>query len=1000
MNTVSNNIYFHKFSDTYVSYVLNDSNGDKYILLMIYKNTCVQPEIEKEIYDYRISPIKEINKLSSKLESVIEKSNRTMSMILQKADVSKSQKLIDEFLELDDSKKEIFLDKHSEQLLIAIHTTDLNRIIVKTNGNRLFHQLIASKSAKIQKLAMECILAGFPIDSPNDRGLTGLTIAVLKNDASLVRQLLEMGANPNCECDNPNYGPFTPKKLAANQEKHIIMLEFFTYEISQLNNNLDQILALWNAISTFKSQNKKNADILKTCDNLSLLVVKAFLSAIKNDYDLKKIFRDRDLVEDLICGCAYVGSDEIIKKNLNNDYLLQSLSESIEKGISRNFTEERDIKLLQFMFDTRLIFALIQQESGQSYIDILQTHPQINHLFATLTFLDDKTRSDCIYLSKLRWNTPKIRFEYYFDKQAEIELKITQLIERNHQLGCMFKNIFDSDLKEVNKHKEALSHYNGDSLKFLKYITRNQIELPYLSEYCISFKEFELLSEIYDGEIFGNSIEKFQARMFFHIFLDKLMIPNHHQSLEVFSTSCTVGGLIRAFKSLEKDLSPNSPIANIFPMVQREIVPLLQGTLACFGAQKKFWLHIQQMQTGEKLLIPTGFKGHITSLLLEKTSNETFRVTVYNTGVGVIKWHPRWFDSSRYQTYVVIDQVPVGSIMNKNHWDQLLLCRLHGTSNEFYEIIFDKIGAGGMKRLPSTHQEDYEAIQRSETCAMQVLLTTIRHMTMLITAGTHQEKEAVYKHLKFALQESWLNSQDPEHLQDVAQWIPQIKYKLAIEKQVCDLAIDIDASDKALNECQSLLRLAGHDEAAETLKREDAISCFGRYALQRTAAGLLFNAWAKEPLETSLTSTTTNNPIIKLGLTKLDARKLLNLNFFESLNHAESKNNFYLWLDKFVIYIIYTDSLFGIKEFVKRVNSDTAKNKFTISDEPVSAEYAVEHLVRQLKIYPKDFIGPLVESLCQQLRSTNLDHLAETALKIFNTQELQTSKAAPLYHVL
>ena len=191
---------------------------------------------------------------------------------------------------------------------------------------------------------------------------------------------------------------------------------------------------------------------------------------------------------------------------------------------------------------------------------------------------------------------------------------------------------------------------------------------------------------------------------------------------------------------------------------------------------------------------------------------------MYNAGDGVLKWHPHWLDNPRCQTYLVIDQVP----------EHLIESVFENPKS--IDALYSTLINGGVKQPPSPYEEEYQSFHLSGTCGMRTLEAMIRHQTMQLVPGSITEKEAQYKQLMIALQESWLKSQPIEHSVDVAEWVPHINQKLAVEKQLWNLAMDVDASNKALKECCILL---GQERG------EGEISHYERYSLQRKVAILL-----------------------------------------------------------------------------------------------------------------------------------------------------------------
>ncbi|HEV8051070.1 MAG TPA: hypothetical protein VGP47_01140, partial [Parachlamydiaceae bacterium] len=558
--------------------VLTDNHEDRYSLLTCFRDNAYQLELASPNSNYNNSSIREIESISSNLENLIDKSDGAMTLILKKTSISEAHQYIDDFLKLEDSEKEIFLNEYKRKLTVAIHSSDLHRIVGEATGDKLFHKLLRSKSAQVRSLALECNSAGFPIDAPNQKGSTGLVFAVLGKDACLTKELLARGANPDYQC-----GRWTPKEMAQNNSNtHFVNLEFFSHEVRLLKGDVVQICDLWKRIAQFQHEhsdgrhelNKNSNTIFKICDELVFLVAKALISAVGDDFDYNEIFcgsKNRWLRDGLIKYCAYEGLGSILETYLNSLDLRDYLSDFLKEAVSRDFSEEKDFKLLSYLFDSQLFFVLIDKETGESYINILLENPKVEPFFKSAS-LDEEMILNCAYLNQMI--DPKMSLVSFFEEQQKIELTIPRLYQKNPSLAAVFNRFLESELNLVKRHKEAFSHYHEDNLQFFDFINKNNLDLPYLQDYAIYMENWELFTEIYDKKIFDGSIEKFQGKMFFHLFLDKFMVPQD-SDLEGFSMHCTSGGLIRAFNALEKSLSDEHTQVNLFKKVKTEIVPLL-----------------------------------------------------------------------------------------------------------------------------------------------------------------------------------------------------------------------------------------------------------------------------------------------------------------------------------------------------------------------------------------------------------------------------------------
>lgn len=186
---------------------------------------------------------------------------------------------------------------------------------------------------------------------------------------------------------------------------------------------------------------------------------------------------------------------------------------------------------------------------------------------------------------------------------------------------------------------------------------------------------------------------------------------------------------IEALKSLRTDLTRSLSFEIPYfsatkdtdlPQVVSEIVKEMSGELI-------------KMKAGEKIFVPTGFRGHATLLVLEKKEDGTIIPTFYNTGGGIphhlIKGLrlPQSWDKVNASfgmfpltiTYPPIDiSNPEGAKMISDLISDLYNSRFTGEAKDLYQTLQKHLGRGVTGSV--------EHVQITGNCSFEVLLKGIR----------------------------------------------------------------------------------------------------------------------------------------------------------------------------------------------------------------------------------------------------------------------------------
>lgn len=230
------------------------------------------------------------------------------------------------------------------------------------------------------------------------------------------------------------------------------------------------------------------------------------------------------------------------------------------------------------------------------------------------------------------------------------------------------------------------------------------------------------------------------------------------------------------------------------------------------------------------VFVPTGFKGHAGLLSIEK-GETTARLTMYNTGGGLTQYHAQWKQSDRYQTFSVIEEVPLEDLENIELWQRFIEESSQGKSMDSVYACFEELGARGHKVAPSLHSEDFESKQMNGTCSLQCYLAFFRHQIMNMAEGNKEEKLAAYRLAKAHLITHVIK--EPS-LPFVGQFGNHAQLKLEKYEsfiQLSKIAEDESSYQDHLNLLTDLLNQVGAHTFLKSIKPMQASSMLSRLAL-------------------------------------------------------------------------------------------------------------------------------------------------------------------------
>lgn len=257
---------------------------------------------------------------------------------------------------------------------------------------------------------------------------------------------------------------------------------------------------------------------------------------------------------------------------------------------------------------------------------------------------------------------------------------------------------------------------------------------------------------------------------------------------------------------------------------------------------------IENISYAHPVLIPAGCAGHAVSLCVEKTSEDTGRLIIYNTGMGVSQYHAHWKDTNRYQTHFVIEDIPLKDLQNWQNWLTVFKLKSCKEIKPLYEHLLE-VGQKGCIVFPSGNIEDYEAKQMSGTCSAQNLMACVRHQIMSQVEGTLQEKLGAYRLLKAYLMQqigdSLLSQVDPIIRDPVQEKLVKQNALLKLAK----IAEDESSYRSHLSELTHALCELGAQSFVQKMPNAMNSSFLARFATLEKCSKKLASLWGKQQLE-------------------------------------------------------------------------------------------------------------------------------------------------------
>ena len=835
--------------------------------------------------------------------------------------------LFETFLKLDASDQDDQLSNHEflKRLKNFISYADQRKARDTNSGETLFHQFLRCKSETARQLALLCLDAGAEINCKNNWDVTGLHLAALMGDKSLVKELIKRGADQSIKASSRL---LTPLDLAISSWKYscafVLALEdpfqkieersapeFFIKQL-QYSGRGFEVESLVQLLEKFS----RKEDINLFADGIWKACEEAWGEEQSNDLE---VVIDWLLSHDV---SSEGGSDE--------QFLVVTLL--AERILERKLNGKNDEALLEKMIDKGYLQIAI---SASNRSVLLELHQQI------ITGQLSVSSSLVNMIGKLTEELPlgtyeelnklmsQIKSEGDLSTQSDIYKKVEEGIVLLREKDFPNLQMIEKKLKDLLGGKiNEIEEYRNVSLKLQEGKDVEGVSIyvyNYLVNQFVENKRWDLIPKLDIAEK-KYSQDYVANKLIYHLMMDKLLFKEI-EKYKSFEASITANALIRALDRVN-EINSEKALEKTVPIIHKYLTPLLKEFILIKGLDnepQKFSTRvvekIKDLEVGGSLLVPSGCMSHATCLLIERRSPEAFRIIHYNTGQGVMKWHYGGKKINKYQTFDIIDNIPSESLLKKQGWESLL--PYSGSSMDpIYESLRNTLGKGGVRLPRSEHDEDYEAKQSSGTCAMQSLMALLRHQIMELTEGSPSERKALYKLFKTQM----FTQFHLDHLEQIDETINRnlstVLNKLNAQWALLEVSENVEDFDKALESITGILNELGEKKLAETLLGRDKSTNLSRYSTLRNASNMLCSAWISHP-EAKPPNELMQQKSLKLAFAKFEQQSAIIRNINGRLQkHTESGDMKGLAFELGRVILATSFTEMGIQEAVTRLGKE------------------------------------------------------------------------------
>lgn len=579
-----------------------------------------------------------------------------------------------------------------------------------------------SKDHKIRQLVKTCLLG-----NPHQEGKNNaLFYATFRNDVELIKILLEANANPNYVTPNGRALQYVFKNDSTDL-LNIFLTNGVSLEEPQINGN-----PLWFEMIV---------DLFK----ISSLPSEILINSIPCDLLSYKDANNWNIL------------DHLVKKNPNHYATLSLLLSLVEKGLKTQFTEQLHSLASNAFLGYASLLTLKNLVQQNAFPLIHEDYSLENFFTSENTEIADVMRShwglsleleEC--LIKLIKSFDQIQKTTLHRERKKILHTSKELLEKLRTNN--FPQILELE-QHINLLEKSISEREAEieaficNKSFQMNVTQNF--LMDVFETLIERKNhkalFSHLKNFYDKRI----LIEFKEKSISHALLDKVIPININLSthdckkFESGFTDRQTAVILEALQKIQESPSGSKEATNILLSTLADSLSLILLDVKVASKLELF----KELPVSTPFLISTGIVKHALLFSIEKNSNNTYKLILFNTGVG-LRHHPQWKKTNKFQTYVIIDQVPAEDALNESYWQQM-----QGFKNKEPDInkvyaFFSKWGEKGQPVAPSLHSEEYEQIQQRGSCSAQCVLAFIKYYIMKEAPGSLVEKQGLYKEYK------------------------------------------------------------------------------------------------------------------------------------------------------------------------------------------------------------------------------------------------------------
>jgi hypothetical protein len=525
------------------------------------------------------------------------------------------------------------------------------------------------------------------------------------------------------------------------------------------------------------------------------------------------------------------------------------------------FICRREVSFLSFLRENNFISEELEEKHFK-YItaDVLKSYRtlcSIWHEFTSLNFFEQLT-----FISQFEFHIKKLK-DINFPELDKLIERIKYTIEPISNLLVGYESVYEEWKKKRTFSKSDVFIISDDLLSFAvfkKDIAFFDACILFQSHYCPPSR---------------------RSQMTYHLMMDNMGLPDF-EKYEGANSDIAAATLIYSLTKLQREnpLS-NKNVTLLIQKVNAFFIPLLKSYMLCRifpgpAVSQIIVKRLKNLQVDQSALLPSGTKHHAICLLVTKTLNDCFNLTIFNTGDGLTKWHFCYENSNHFQTSLKFYQIPSSSIISQEFWGHLYNEQPQ-TIDFIYQHIHDSFTFIS-KLPPPLRKEYYERAQVTGTCAMACLMSCINSYVRDVAEGTVLEKKTTASLFKTLYSHAYVKESYSVVDENIQKQLSTIVLKFEAEVKMLEIADDDLKFQNAIKQLGLLFN------SGIPFPREHTTSNMGRFAILRNASKILSTLW----IYNSEIGMSENEP-------EADAFALA----FANLKHKRAKlQNFKVTLDK------------------------------------------------------------------------------------------------------